>query len=691
VGGFPSLGESAAVSADGNTAILGGANDSSYAGASWVFTRTGGAWNNCVGCTGQPQPSKLVGTGAVGTAEQGLSVAISADGNTAIVGGPFDNIGVGAAWVFTRTNGTWNQQGNKLVGSGAAGMALAGTSVALSADGNTAAIGGPFDGGGVGAVWIFTRSNGVWTQQGSKLTGTDVTGLAGFGSAVGLSADGNTAAIGGPGDNSTAGATWIFTRGGGTWSQQGSKLVGTGAANPAAQGSAVATSGDGNTVVTGGPADTSGSVWVFTRSGSAWSQQGGKLTGGATIGTTRQGWVSLSGDGNTAVVGAPSAGPTVSALPGAGAAGEAFVFTRSAGVWTRQTILVAVVAGNSAAQGASVAISSDASTVIVGAPDDQNGTGSGWAYGPQGVPGATSVTPPSGSGSTQTFNFTVSESGGASKVTVINVLINNVLDGRQACYLAFTPDGPAAGNLYLVDNEGDAAGPYTETFVASNLTLTGIVQNGQCTVTATGSSFSTNGNSATLTLAMAFSPSFAGNKVVYLAAGAGTSSNSGWQALGTWNVPGPAASGPAVSGMSPASSNGLTQTYTFTFTDSNGWQDIGIANILVNSDLDGRHACYLAYVPAGANTGMLHLLVDNPVDAGGPFTNLVLPGTGSISNSQCTISGAGASASGSGNTLTLTLPITFSQSFAGNNIFYLAARNNTLNSGWQAVGTVAVP
>jgi hypothetical protein len=88
---------------------------------------------------------------------------------------------------------------------------------------------------------------------------------------------------------------------------------------------------------------------------------------------------------------------------------------------------------------------------------------------------------------------------------------------------------------------------------------------------------------------------------------------------------------------------------------------------------------------------MPHLLVDNPVDAGGPFTNLVLPGSGSISNSQCTTSGTGATASGSGNTLTLTLPIAFSHSFAGANIFYLAARNSTLNSGWQAVGTVAVP
>jgi len=65
------------------------------------------------------QGHKLVGSGvAVGPSEQGNSVAVSADGNTAIVGGPYDGVGnssVGAAWVFTRSNGVWTQQGSKLV------------------------------------------------------------------------------------------------------------------------------------------------------------------------------------------------------------------------------------------------------------------------------------------------------------------------------------------------------------------------------------------------------------------------------------------------------------------------------------------------------------------------------------------------------------------------------------------------
>jgi hypothetical protein len=80
------------------------------------------------------QGPKLVGTGAVRAASQGV-VALSADGNTAIVGGPGDNPdssghGVGAAWVYTRSNGVWTQQGSKLVGTGAVGGAEQGYSVA---------------------------------------------------------------------------------------------------------------------------------------------------------------------------------------------------------------------------------------------------------------------------------------------------------------------------------------------------------------------------------------------------------------------------------------------------------------------------------------------------------------------------------------------------------------------------------
>jgi hypothetical protein len=114
----------------------------------------------------------LVGTGAVGGASQGFSVSLSDNGNTAIVGGPYDNSFAGAAWVYTRSDGVWSQQA-KLVGTGAVGLqpAQQGYSVSLSGDGNTAIVGGPADSGmhgfadlaglrsdgSVGAAWVYVQ------------------------------------------------------------------------------------------------------------------------------------------------------------------------------------------------------------------------------------------------------------------------------------------------------------------------------------------------------------------------------------------------------------------------------------------------------------------------------------------------------------------------------------------------------
>src|SRR5437899_13108 len=122
------------------------------------------------------QGAKLVGTGAVASAQQGRSVAVSADGNTAVVGG-FNDSSSGAAWVYTRSGGVWSQQGAKLVGTGAVGnIAGQGFSVSLSDDGNTAIVGGEEDSGFAGAAWVYTSSVGVWTPQAAKLVGTGAAG-----------------------------------------------------------------------------------------------------------------------------------------------------------------------------------------------------------------------------------------------------------------------------------------------------------------------------------------------------------------------------------------------------------------------------------------------------------------------------------------------------------------------------------
>ena len=360
-------GVSVGVSADGNTAVVGGYGDSSNVGAAWVFTRSSGVWTQ--------QGGKLIGAGAVGAASQGFSVAVSGDGNTAMIGGFDDNLGDGAAWVFTRSGGVWTQQGDKLVGTGAVGSANQGAAVALSADGNTAIVGGSWDNGNAGAAWVFTRSGGLWVQQGDKLVGSGASGSAWQGTSVALSADGDTAMIGGYDDNGGDGAAWVFTRSGGLWTQQGSKLVGTGAVGSANQGAAVALSTDSNTAIVGGSNDNggAGAVWVFTRSGGVWTQQGSKVVGSGASGNPYQGSsVALSADGNIAMVGGYDEN---------GGEGAAWVFTRSGGVWVQLgSKLVGSGAVGAAWQGGSIALSGDGATAIVGGSADSSFTGASWIF-----------------------------------------------------------------------------------------------------------------------------------------------------------------------------------------------------------------------------------------------------------------------------------------------------------------------
>src|SRR5260370_28955159 len=154
------------------------------------------------------QGMKLVGPGTVFVAEQGVSVSLSGDGNTVIVGGFDDDNGVGAAWVYTRSGGAWSQQGSKLLGTGAKGPygAEQGYSVSLSGDANTAIVGGWPDNDAAGAAWVYTRSAGVWSQQ-AKLVGTGAVGpfAAHEGYSVSLPGGGTTAILGGRPGKSSAG------------------------------------------------------------------------------------------------------------------------------------------------------------------------------------------------------------------------------------------------------------------------------------------------------------------------------------------------------------------------------------------------------------------------------------------------------------------------------------------------------
>src|SRR5262249_28545412 len=122
------------------------------------------------GIAAAPGP-KLTGTQEIGASQFGNSLALSARGDIAFIGGWDDRslIGalegkrvhsqaIGAAWAFERSGSAWKLQGGKLTARGERGPGGFGDSVALSADGRTALIGGPSGFGGIGAAWVFTRS-----------------------------------------------------------------------------------------------------------------------------------------------------------------------------------------------------------------------------------------------------------------------------------------------------------------------------------------------------------------------------------------------------------------------------------------------------------------------------------------------------------------------------------------------------
>jgi hypothetical protein len=345
------------------------------------------------------QQATLTASDEIGKSLLGSAVSLSHDGNTALIGGPADNGRVGAAWVFVRRGSIWTQQA-KLTGGGELGSANFGTHVALSSHGNTALIGGPADNGGVGAAWVFVRRGSIWTQQ-AKLTGSrenvgtgEDTNCDGsprcyraqgrFAESVALASDGKIALIGGPGDNENEGAAWVFTRSGSTWTQQGEKLTGGGEQNfngrfPFTEhiggqfGNGVALSRDGSTALIAGVRDRSadfegdilsgGAAWVFTRSGSMWTQQGEKLSRcgeGFSFGES----VALSGDGNTALIGAPR--PSFDDL---GIAGSVCAFTRLGSTWTQQGEPLQRSEPEVNEQfGLSVALSADGNSALIGRP-----------------------------------------------------------------------------------------------------------------------------------------------------------------------------------------------------------------------------------------------------------------------------------------------------------------------------------
>ena len=356
------FGYSVDVSADGNTWIAGGPKadpDGNFnAGTARVFTWNGESW--------EQRGSTITGTNTEDYL--GEAVAISDDGNTIAVGVPHTvNTGnrPGRVRIYTWDGSDWQQLGSDIVGEEDGDEF--GAALALSADGRTVAAGAPFYDGIQGANAGLVRVlewNGSWTILGIDTEG----GTAGdqFGTSVALSADGQTMAGGAPRNNnpgSDSGNARVYSYTGGVWVKDGQSI--SGEAPGDRSGRSVALSGDGRRVAIGAPEnDGNGSssgqvrVYEYDIDSDLWIQLGGDIDGSAAgddFGLS----VDLSNDGNTLLVGIQLSG-----IPG-DQAGSAEVFSWNGTSWNQRG---QTLNGNEAGErfGWSVAISSDGDKFVVG-------------------------------------------------------------------------------------------------------------------------------------------------------------------------------------------------------------------------------------------------------------------------------------------------------------------------------------
>jgi hypothetical protein len=252
------------VSLEGDVAVMGADQDQQFAGAAYVFRRVGTSWI---------EEAKLVASDAEVGDRFGAALAVS--GNRIVVGAPGEDTlaqEAGAVYVFDRGPAGWSETAVVRAGDGFADQYFG---AAVAVDGDRLAAGGPIRfpdaGAPPGAAYVFERTGPAWTQAAKVEASPAVNGDL-FGWAVALGGD--TLAVGVPEFDGTAvqsGAVFVFVRAGGLWTQQ-AKLKGSGASAGDLLGSSVAISGD--TIVAGAPEYASqGAGYVFQRNGTDWSEQ----------------------------------------------------------------------------------------------------------------------------------------------------------------------------------------------------------------------------------------------------------------------------------------------------------------------------------------------------------------------------------------------------------------------------------
>jgi hypothetical protein len=293
----------------------------------------------------------------------------------------------------------------------------------------------------------------------------------------------------------------------------------------------------------------------------------------------------------------------------------------------------------------------------------------GFPGAPPQAPSANSVSPSSGSGNTVTLTAQYSHPAGAPSLMTVALLLNTTASTNFACYVTYSP----ATNLFTLANDDASTGG---TSVPPG---GGSRQNSQCALNGSGSSAVLSGVNLTLTVSLAFQPNFAGSKTVYLYA-ADANSNTGFAAKGAWTVT-VAAQAPSADSVSPNSSSGSSQVFTFVYSDTQNASNLSAIALLFQTSVAFTNACYVVYDPLD---GTVALLTDDALGSGSKSVG----STSVLQNSQCQVGATSSSIAGLSQVFTIS--ITFKAAFNGLKNIYMYASEGTLNTGWVQRGTYLV-
>lgn len=380
------FGVSAAAADDGTTTLV-GAPGIDVAGSVYVFDSGDGEWAQSARITPLDGDNGDDFGQSVALADNGTTALVGALGVSEDEGGVSDN--VGAAYIFARSDGTWGREARLEAGDGTSDD-MFGRAVALTDDGTTALIGAPGDAGpteeDVGAAYIFTRSGGSWPEE-AKLVGDDGDDDDRFGSSVAVAGDDPTALVGALFDEdpngNEAGSAYVFEPNDGEWTQQAKLAASDGDFNETF-GRSVALASDGNTALIGAPMHeidrkrAAGAAYIFERDGQSWVEQIKLVAGDADFDDRFGRSVALSADGTTALAGAFG-----DEDPRGERAGSAYIFEQSGETWSEEMKLVADDGDERDRFGDAVGVGRDGAITVIGALGDEDsdeGT-TGSAYG----------------------------------------------------------------------------------------------------------------------------------------------------------------------------------------------------------------------------------------------------------------------------------------------------------------------